>query len=288
MNLINLAILALNASMFMIVLALGLHTTIGEMTYLFRRPSLLLRSILSMNVIMLAFAIGICVLFDPAPAIKIALVGLAVSPVPPILPNQQFSAGGSAKYVIGLLSGTALVSIVLAPLVMDLVHAQFGVTVHMPVAKVATIVFVSVLVPLLAGIAIRRLAPVLGARIAQPISKFATVLLIIAVLPMLFVATPLLWTLVGKGVLVALVVFTIVGLAVGHALGGPDPDKRTVLALATGSRHPGIALALGSINFPNEHATMAVVIFHLLIGALVALPYVTWRKRMHAAEVTKP
>jgi hypothetical protein len=50
------------------------------------------------------------------------------------------------------------------------------------------------------------------------------------------------------GLLIRSTVLIIAGMAVfgpivGHALGGPDPDNRTVLALSTTSRHPAIALA---------------------------------------------
>jgi bile acid:Na+ symporter, BASS family len=143
-------------------------------------------------------------------------------------------------------------------------------------------VFVSILIPLLLGIVVHQLAPALAARIARPLSIFANVLLVLAALPMLIAVTPVLWPLVGNGVLAALIGFTLVGVVVGHFLGGPDEDNRTVLALATGSRHPGIPLALASLNFPDQKDVVAVVLYHLIIGALVAMPYVMRRKRVHA------
>ncbi|HEY6985307.1 MAG TPA: hypothetical protein VH375_04445, partial [Rhodanobacteraceae bacterium] len=108
MNAIQLMMLAINASMFMVVFTLGLGATFESIIYLFRRPALLVRSLLSMNVVMLAFAIAFCLTFRPPPAINIALIGLAMSPVPPFLPNQQLGAGGSSRFVFGLLVGTAL------------------------------------------------------------------------------------------------------------------------------------------------------------------------------------
>ena len=48
--------------------------------------------------------------------------------------------------------------------------------------------------------------------------------------------------------IVAIVIIAICGLAVGHFLGGPDEDDRTVLAFATVSRHPGVAMAVGSLT----------------------------------------
>jgi BASS family bile acid:Na+ symporter len=53
-------------------------------------------------------------------------------------------------------------------------------------------------------------------------------------------------SLVGNGTILALGAFTLAGLAAGHLLGGPNRDDCTVLALATASRHPGVALAIAS------------------------------------------
>lgn len=284
MNMQHLLMLALNASMFLVVFVLGLGATFRSVTYLFRHPGLLLRSILSMNLIMLTFAILVCIWFQPPPAVRIALVGIALSPVPPILPNTQLGAGGASQYVFGLLVGTALTSILVAPLAIELVDRWFGFEAHLPPAKVASIVFVSIVIPLVLGILVHQFAPALAARIAKPLSIFANVLLVAAALPMLVAVTPVLWPLVGNGVLAALIGFTLVGVTVGHFLGGPDEDNRTVLALATGSRHPGIPLALASLNFPDQKDVVAVVLYHLIIGALVALPYVMRRKRVHAKE----
>lgn len=289
MTLMQIIGLAINASMFLIVFALGLQSKFNDVTYLGRHRLLFFRSILAMNIVMLLFAIAVIMLFNPPAAIQIALVGLAVSPVPPVLPGKQFKAGGSPGYTIGLLVGAAIVSIVFVPLVIELVGRIFGIDMHEPIDKVTSIVMISVVIPLVAGIALRRFAPTFAERIASPISIFATVLLSIAVLPVLVIAAPTFWSLVGNGVLACLVAFTLIGIVVGHFLGGPDPGNRAVLALATGTRHPGIAIGIAGINFPNQKAVLSVVLFHLIIGAIVSLPYIRLlRARAPAAAERAP
>jgi predicted Na+-dependent transporter len=274
--------LAINASMFLIVFALGLRSKPDDLTYLWRHPRLFFRSILAMNIVMLLFAIGVIMLFHPPAPVQIALVALAVSPVPPVLPGKQFQAGGTPGYTIGLLVGAAMVSIFFVPLVIEGIGRTFGIDMHEPIGKIASVVMISVVIPLIAGIALRHFAPAFAERIASPISTVATVLLVIACVPVLVIAAPTFWSLVGDGVLACLVAFTLVGVAVGHFLGGPNPHNRAVLALATGTRHPGIAIAISSINFPSQKAVLSVVLFHLIIGAIVSLPYVQRHKRAHA------
>ena len=281
--------LAINASMFLIVFTLGLNATLDDMTSLFRQPGLLVRSLLSMNIIMLVFAVVVVVAlpFDLPPAIKIALVTLAVSPVPPVLPLKQERAGGPSDYAIGLLTAAAVVAIVLVPATIEFLGLAFSIEMHMSAAGVAQIVLVSVVIPLLAGVAVHYFAPRFAVRIGRPVSTVATLLLLAALVPVLFIAWPAIWALIGSGLMIVLIVFTLVGLAAGHLLGGPNPDDRTVLALATATRHPGVAAAIATINFPDQKAVGAVVICHLLIGAIVSLPYVSWRKRAHAAGAPK-
>ena len=104
-------------------------------------------------------------------------------------------------------------------------------------------------------------------------------MLVIGVLGLLAGVLPAALALVGNRTLVALAVFAAAGLIVGHWLGGPRDDDRLVLALSTASRHPAIALAVASANFPDEPNLGASIVLYLLVNALVAFPFLAWRKR---------
>jgi len=157
----------------------------------------------------------------------------------------------------------------------------------MTASTVALIVLLTVLAPLTAGLIVNRFAPTLAARIAGPVSLFATILLVVAALPVVVAAWPAVKSMIGNGTLLALAVFAAVGLAVGHWLGGSNPDHRTVLALATSARHPAVALAIAGANFQQQKAVLAVVFLYLVVGTAVSLPYVVWRKRRHAATAAE-
>ncbi|MFC0219166.1 bile acid:sodium symporter family protein [Pseudochelatococcus lubricantis] len=283
MTLAHLLLLTIKVSILFLVFTIGLSARREDAIYLVQHRALFLRSILAMNVIMVVVAAAIAALFHLPRPVSIALVALAVSPVPPILANKQRGAGGSATYTIGLLVAASLMAIVLAPLAVRLVGAAFGHDTGISALKIGFIELTSVIAPLAAGIAVRHYAPAFADRIARPVSAAAMALLVAACLPVLFVAWPAIWAMVGNGVAVALAAFTLIGLLVGHQLGGPEPKDRTVLALATGTRHPGIAMAIASVNFPDERAALAVVLYHLVIGTLVSIPYIKWRRRVAGA-----
>jgi BASS family bile acid:Na+ symporter len=275
--------IAIMVSILLTVFALGLEARPKDLIGLFRQPSLLVRSILSMNVLMVIFAVAITQIFHLAPAVKIAIVALSLSPVPPALPKKEHKVGGTGSYAIGLVVAAALLSIVLVPGWLHILGSYFGFEENTGLSAIISIVLTKVLAPLVAGTLLGQFAPALAKRIVKPISILAALLLIAAVLPVLFVSRHAMWAMIGNGVLIAVVLFALAGMLIGHFMGGPDADNRSVLALATSMRHPGIALAIAGINFPEQKKTVLIVIlFHLIAGAIIAAPYMRWRKRSHA------
>ena len=275
--------LVAQASMMLVMFAVALEGSFADIGYLARKPALLVRSLLAMNVVMPLFAIALAAMFELKHAVEVALFALALAPLPPILPKKELKAGGRRPYVIGLLSAAALFSIVFVPVATHLAGLVVGRPIDVAPLTVAKIVATSILLPLVAGVAVGRLAPAFAARFAAPLSSAGTVLLILAFVPVLFGEWRAIVALFGDFTLVAIVVFVAVGLAVGHALGGPDPGERTVLALSTASRHPAIAIAVAH-NFADRPALLAAVLLTLLVGAVVGVPYVKWRRRSSAAS----
>ncbi len=273
----------------MTVFNLALDASIDDFLYLIRRPSQLLRSMISMNVIMPLLAAILAVPFNLHPAVEIALITLALSPVPPVLPKKATKVGGSTSYAYGLLFTATLLSIVLTPIAVRLIGTFFGREASISPAAIAEIMLVAVLIPLGAGQTLRNLAPKLAERMAKPISIVAMVLLLFAAIPILFISRHAIGSLIGNGTIVAIALFIIGGLLVGHLLGGPDEQDRSVLAISTASRHPGVAMAIASANFPNQKLVFPAILLYLIINMIVGIPYQKWRKRhSEIAGATSP
>jgi BASS family bile acid:Na+ symporter len=232
-----------------------------------------------MFVVMPMFAVALAAPFDLHPAVKIALVALAVAPVPPLLPRRLMKAGGEPSFAIGLLVAAALFSIVFTPLAVALLGTALDAPARMPTATILRLVLLTVIVPLGAGMALRRITPTLAEQAAKPIALAAMALLGASAIPILLTTWPAIESLIGNGTLVAITAFVLVGLAAGHLLGGPDPEDRAVLALSTASRHPGIAMAIAVATFPQQKLTPAAILLYLIVSMVVSIPYVAWRKR---------
>lgn len=285
MNTAALITLALKLSVFLNVFALGLNASPRDATWLFRHPGRLAQALSSMFVVMPLFAAALASVFDLHPAVKLALITLAVAPIPPLLPKKAMKAGGESSYAIGLLVAAALLSIAITPLAVDLLGKAFGTPARMSPLAIARLVLLTVIVPLGAGRLVRRLAPAFAERAAKPLALAAMALLIASFIPILFTAWPAIESLVGNGTIMAIAAFVLVGLAAGHLLGGPDPEDRTVQALSTASRHPGIAMAIASANFPEVKLTPAAILLYLIVSAIISIPYLDWRKRRHVGNV---
>jgi len=84
-------------SIVLAVLGLGLTTSWNDVTYLLRKPGLLARSLLSMYVIMPFICACAALIFRLPPTVKVALMALAISPLPPFLPKNNGHAGSPKR-----------------------------------------------------------------------------------------------------------------------------------------------------------------------------------------------
>jgi len=279
-------LVVLKGSIMLSVFAIGMKATFNDAVYLFRRPNELLRAWLSMSVIMPLFALTLVMLFNLHPAIQIALIAISVSPIPPIFPNKAFKAGGVENYTIGLLVGSAVISVIVIPVAMELVERIVGIPLQMRARTVAWTVLVTIFLPLLLGIAVRAVAPKVADRVAKRLAFVSLMLLILSALPVLVGMTRPMFSLIGDGTLLAFGAFGLVGFVVGHLLGGPEPAKRPTLALATASRHPAVALGIAHANFPNQRLAVPTVFLYLMVVGVLSALYLKWAK--HHEELHTP
>lgn len=271
--------LSMKVSVILSVFALGLEADFRNVTELLRKPQQLIRALIPIYIVMpLVAGIMIFLFTNINPAAKIALFALSVSPIPPLLPKKQLKAGATQSYVIGLLVAISILAIAVVPLLIELFEIAFQRSAGISPVIVAKIVLTVVLMPLAIGIAIRYGLPTIAEKVARPLSSVAFVFLILGALLILFKAMPDILSLIGNGTILAIVIFVLIGLGVGHYFGGPDPDDRTALALSTVSRHPGMALAIANVNFPDQQLSFAAIILYLLVNLVVTFVYLKGNK----------
>lgn len=274
-------------SLAMLVFGVGLDATLDDVLYLFKRPLLLLKAVISVNVVVPVVALLLVPMFPLTPVAKAGIVLMAVSPVPPLVPGNEMKAGARKAYAYGLYVALIILAVAIVPATVALLDAIYGVSIVANPLDVARNVVLTVLLPLAIGLAVRWRLPVFAERASPLVGKLAMLLLAVAFIPMLIGVWPAMAALVGNGTIMVMVLMSLAALLAGHLLGGPDLDDRAALAVTSAIRHPGLALMIAGATFEDKRVTAAILMV-TLIGVVLVTPYRLWVNHRRAGRLPGP
>ncbi|MFL6736306.1 MAG: bile acid:sodium symporter family protein [Sphingomonas sp.] len=276
------------ASLVLLVLAIGLQSSWSDIAYTWQRPALLVRGFVAVNVIVPLCAVLLCLVLPVDKMTKAGLVIMAVSPLAPFAIGKMMKTGADRAYVVGTYSALMAMSILVVPVTFGLIGILAGRDASVPIAMIGRFVLVFVAAPLVLGVIIATWFEDFGRRAGPVATKIALVCLVPIILLILYRSTGAALALVGDGSLAVIVLTVVAGIAAGHLLGGPDPARRTALAQAAATRHPGVAAMVANRHFNDQQVPLAIILF-LLISIVVSALYGKWvtnrppTKRRHAA-----
>jgi BASS family bile acid:Na+ symporter len=276
MNLNDVVRLGLLVSIWLIVFSLGARSSVGSALFLIRRPAALLRALAAMFVAVPAFAVLLAAATALAPPIKFAIVAMSVAPVAPILPYKQIKAGADEGYALGLLVAAALGSILLTPLLVDLAAHLLGAEAAVSMGAVVRPLLISIGLPLAAGMLLRAVAKPVAQAVCGLAQRVGSLVLLVIFALMVAAAWREILGLFGNFGVLAIAATIAVGLLAGHLLGG---RHSVALALAAATRHPGVALAIAEMSYPEQRKPItAALLLFLLASLLITAPYVRWAR----------
>jgi BASS family bile acid:Na+ symporter len=259
-----------------LILAIGMDSTLEDLTYLLRRPGLLVRSVLAMYVVVPLVALLFVKLLVLPPGVEVALLVIAVSAGGLMLPRKLMGVG-DGSYVFSLVVLSSLLAIVTVPAWLALFGPLFGDTTELLPMEVARVIGRVFLLPLVVGMLVRWLIPDISSRMSENLLKVGGGVLALCILVLLATNGRLILE-AGWSALLTLAAMTLVAMIVGHLLGGPDPENRTVLAISCATRHAGlVVLVAASVPGPR---TAALVGAYFVASAVVTIPYLRWRRRV--------
>ncbi|MEN8141562.1 MAG: hypothetical protein ABFR97_10105 [Thermodesulfobacteriota bacterium] len=267
-------LLTLKISVGAVIFAIGLGARLSHLTYLWRRPALLLRALIAMYLGVPLVAIIMVKVLHLPPGVEVGFLVLAVSAGAPLLPRKLVGIGRD-EFVFSLVFTSTLLAIFTVPAWLAVLGPQFGSPAHLAPKQVSLIFAKSFFLPLLAGMVMGRLFPGLAARSRARLMGLSLILLAACALLLLVLHWRVIAQVHWQGIL-ALAVFTLCALAIGHGLGGPAPEDRTALAIACATRHIGIA-ALVAASLPGPK-TAVIIVVYILTAGLIAIPYLRWRR----------
>lgn len=275
-------------TIFSLMFAIGINSSHEQLTSLWRKPELLLRSLLAAIVLVPLVAFILLWLLDLPPGVAAGLSILAASPGAPVTTKRSQMAGGDPTYVASLQLTLAMLAVLVTPLTLAVFYALFD----LPIERVSPFrVLLQVgevtFLPAIAGLLIQRFAPRIAASIARPVQVIANALflLLLVLVVVILAITPDLRQMLNLGGLSvsAILIMAAAAIAIGHFLGGPTRQQRSALAIACIARNVGLALFIAAL-FDYGQLFVPTMLAYVLFGFIVAFPYSLWSKRQISKE----
>lgn len=275
---------AFEIAIFALLVSIGLRTRPADALHIVRHWPKGLRALAALFVVPPAAMLVLCLVLSLPPAVEVALIALSVSPMLPVLPNDLAKLGADHRYCISLEIVGAATALVAAPIVFWIVSQVMHIDIDIGVERLLASLAQGVLFPLALGTLFAVIFPALAERVTTPVVAIASLVLMIAAMIILWHARDLILAQLNVPIVASILLLILVGLSVGHLLGGPDPGERAALALTAASRHPGFAIAVGVAVAPKAGPTViGVVLVYFLARGLTVLPYMRAAKRAHHA-----
>lgn len=259
--------------------AVGLGVSGQDVRGAMRDRGLVARGILANYVLFPGVAIGLLLLFRPAPLVVVGFLILAVCPAGPYGAVYTAIARGNVANAAGLMIILAGMSPLLSPLLLNLLAPLVPESdpVRVDVARMAATLLLGQIAPLLAGLAVQRFRPRAAARLRAPAVAGAKVLNALFLAVVVFVQFDSLLAIRLRG-LAGMLLLLVASVCLGWLAGGPGRENRKAMALTTCVRNNGAGLVIATGAFPGTPAVTVAVVYGL-IGVLGGLCFALWWSR---------
>jgi BASS family bile acid:Na+ symporter len=241
----------------------GLESSFSDIRTVLRDYGFLARALILSVIVVPLLAVLFSRLLAVPNDIETGIILMAVSGGVPFLPLSVKKPQGETQAAIGLVFLLSAVSVVTAPITINLV-APTEVTATLPITRFLLTLVVFQLVPLLIGLFIAGAWPTF----AGGLKRVAAVVVVICLVAFFVIlAVPVAQSfakLYGSHGLIAIVLVVAVSLVLGWIGGGSDRGKRVVISLATGLRNPGLALLIANTSFAGSIVVPTVIVYLMI------------------------
>jgi BASS family bile acid:Na+ symporter len=275
-------------TLFTVMLALGASLPLDAWQNWRRHWPLLLR--VELTTCLLVPLLGWTLLSLPAATAlsgeaRHAIALMAACPSAPLILRRAGRSGADAS-LAGLLQVTAAVlAILTVPLLAQLAERVFAVEGwDVRPEHVAWQVGTVQLLPLLAGLLLRRLWPGSLERLQLPLDRLANGLLLLLVLAVLIRSAPMVlsFAIANGWALLLMVVLVLLSLGMGFAMAGESPELRRTAALVTTMRNPGLAMLLAGQHAGDLPRVKLGILLYVLITSVLSVAVLNGQNRLHA------
>lgn len=269
---------ALPLALAVVMFGLGLSLTVGDFARIGREPRAVAVALVTQIVLLPAVCVVLVLALGLAPVLAVGMLLLAASPGGTTANLFSHLFRGDVALNVTLTAVNSVLAVVTLPVIVDLAVAFFrpplaGGSVGLQFGKLVQ-VFAIVLVPVVLGMIVRRLAPAAADRADRPVRILSAVVLVLVIAGALLAERENLGTYLAD-VGVATVLFCLCSLTAGFAvprLFGVGYRQAVASAFEVGIHNSTLAIAvaltvLGEERLAVPAAVYGVVMFPLAAGA---------------------
>ena len=245
------------------MLSIGLEVTLKEIMLVASNKRLFIVALVANFILVPLLGLGIARILPMPMNIETGFLLLAAAPGALFAINFTRRTQDSVPFAAALVFSLTVLSVVFTPFLAQLLlNVDQPVTLHYD--RAVQVLFLYVLVPLLAGLALNRWANPMALQLRKPLSVCAGVsFVVVTVLTMDLKSAAT--KQIGMNGLLAMLLLITASMVIGWMLGGPNRGTRRVLTVNTSMRNVALALAIASRSFPGADVDVGVVAFSALM-----------------------
>ena len=247
------------------MLSVGFSFTVQQIIGPLRNARLVIGALVANFVLVPLLAYAITQLLSLGEAREVGLFLVASAAGAPFLIKLAQAAGEDVALAAGLLVLLVLVSIAYMPVVVPLVLPGSEVS----ALSIATPLVLTMLLPLVLGLAVDAFAPVWAARLQPIVGPASTIALVVLLVSTVLANFRGILGVFGTGAILAALLFIGGAFAIGYLLGMTGRGTREELGLATAQRNVAAATVVATQSVDDPDTLVMVVITS--VAAMVIL-----------------
>jgi bile acid:Na+ symporter, BASS family len=266
------------------MLSVTLETTGGQIIEEIKDVPRVGRAVLANFIIIPLLGVVLTWLFPMSSHVRIGFLLLAFAPGGLFALQFARVAKGNLVFAVGLLFILSLLAVLLMP---TLVHLLFPTseTGRMPFMRIILLLLLLIMVPLLAGRGLQRLAPEAAPKLGRLLGTLSILLFIAATVVTGRYKSPSIKAISAVEI-AAIVSLVLVSWVIGWLLGGPEVRNRKVLAISTSLRNVGVCLPIAASYFPGTDVFVPILAFSGISIPMNMLFALIAGRMLHDTEVS--
>lgn len=245
------------------MLSIGLKVTAADLMSVVRDRGRMARLLAANFLLIPAIGLLLATVIPMSTDVKAGFLLLAVAPGG--LNAIQFTSKTTEglSYAATILFILSFLSVLVSPLLAAAVIPQ-ETSLALPYGKAIAFLLLGVLGPMLVGLAVHHVWGRIAHLLAKPVALVGTVSFVVVVV--------LLWGIRKEAragmtapELAAMLIFIVITMVVGWALGGPGKETRRILATGSSMRNAALGLMIAVNSFPDTNVDAAVIAFGALM-----------------------